>query len=279
MHPTKRTERKWVTLDERPAVCADHGEFVTVQMGLDPPVPFLQPWWTDCPKCDAELQREADARDAQIRNGIGDNAARLAMAMDAAGIPTRFTDCTIWNYQHGMEKQRAVWNTIRDAATNIATVIQQGRSFVMLGEPGTGKTHLSCGLVRHVVEKGGTAIYTTAAGMMQRIKATFGEHATETTEQAIAAFTSCDMLAIDEIGRQVSTEYSMTTFFEILNARYNNRRPVVLASNMDRVQFSEFVGPSILDRLREDGTMMIFDWASTRVSRAKARKAAKEGAS
>lgn len=135
---------------------------------------------------------------------------------------------------------------------------------ILLGATGTGKTHLACGLLRHVIEKGGTGQYTTVMDMLGRIKATFsGKGETET--DVIDELTKCDLLVIDEVGRSLDSNYEVAQFFRVLDKRYQWQKPTVLATNLTQPKLREFLGDAVVDRLREaGGALLSFDWASQR---------------
>ena len=262
-----------------PRQCQHHGTFEAKLWAMTPPVKmiagkgapkFCDPFWSNCPTCDGEWQQEADARDAEVRGGMTAKQRMAAARVAAAGIPPRFASSTLWTWQHGMDQQRRVWDWARDYAHAFEDAIASGRSGVFCGAPGTGKTHLAIGVLRHVLERGGTGIYTTVMDMLGRIKATFHERAHETEQQVMDALTSCDLIVIDEVGRSLDTNYELAQFFRVLDRRYQNLRPTILVTNLPKSKLLEFVGDAVVDRLRENGgAMLMFDWASQRATKAR----------
>lgn len=167
-----------------------------------------------------------------------------------------------------MDAQKAVQGVVRDYCSGIEQVLQTGRSIVLSGGVGTGKTHLLAGIVRHVCEKGGTALYTTAADLVGRIRATYHRDASETEQSVLDEFYTVDLLAIDEVGRQLDTTHETVQLFRVLDRRYAERKPVVLASNMDRDALTTHLGAALTDRLREaGGQLLALDWGSQRSRR------------
>lgn len=221
---------------------------------------------SSCPTCNAEKQREADIREQEIRGGMTERDRLRAQAIREAGIPERFKEADVWHWQHGMDQQRRVWDVVRAYCTGMDDVLQVGRCLVFFGAPGTGKTHLACGIVRHVVEKGGTALYTTALDAVGRIRATWDKSSrTETEEEAMGSLVTSDILVIDEMGRQTDTAHEREMLFRIIDRRYANLRPVVLVSNLSREKLRDFLGTALIDRLSESGgKFLCFDWASQR---------------
>ena len=53
--------------------------------------------------------------------------------------------------------------------------------------------------------------------------------------------------------------------FDVLNTRYENRKPSILLSNIPKEQLSDYLGERVTDRLRENkGKVIGFDWESYR---------------
>ena len=164
-----------------------------------------------------------------------------------------------------MDRQKRIHAWASDYCQSFNIVLETGRSGILLGAPGTGKTTLAVGILKHVLEKGGTGLYTTLMDMLARIKATYGKDAAESEQTVIQQLTSVDLLVVDEIGRSVDSSYETAQFFRLLDRRYRQVKPVILVTNMNTKDFSDFIGPSAVDRLREAGGVIhVFDWGSQR---------------
>lgn len=271
-------QRTHVAVEERPAECEQHGAYVSQRLALDPPVKprhmhadlgdawFLAPFWTACPRCDAEAQREVDDRDAEIRGGLTAKQRAVAAAMREAEIPDRFLECSLDSWVQYLPGQKKALRWARDYVNTFTEALETGRSAIFTGTPGTGKTHLAVAIAKVVMQRGGTARYSTVMRMLSRIKATYSpKFAVESEEQAIAAFTTPDLLVLDEVGRQLDSGYEHAQMFRILNDRHNARKPTIMASNLTAPEVREFLGEAVLDRLREaGGSMQAFNWPSHR---------------
>jgi DNA replication protein DnaC len=67
---------------------------------------------------------------------------------------------------------------------------------------------------------------------------------------------------------QFGSDTEKLLLFDILNERYERRRPTILMSNLPRDEVSSYLGERVFDRLREDGGEFIsFTWESYRKSR------------
>lgn len=268
------TQIRHVVRDTRPEKCETHGAYQAQLLELDPPISpraswslpqYLRGFWTRCPQCDANMQAEVDADEARIRNGQTQRQIQNAMRLRNAGIPARYSDSSLFNWSHPTDGHKRAWGWARDYASSLEEALASGRSGLLVGASGSGKTHLAIGILRHIIEKGGTGLYTTAIDMIGRIRATYHRDAHETEEQALRALTTCDLLVVDEIGKQQGTDHDAAQLFRILDRRYADLKPVILVTNLPPKQARDFLGEAVCDRLRENGgRVLTFDWLSHR---------------
>ena len=116
----------------------------------------------------------------------------------------------------------------------------------MLGNAGTGKTHLACAIIR---EAGGK--YRTAPDIVEEMRRAKSFTANDTEADIIKYYGHVSLLVIDEIGRGIAATDEKYMLYQILNARYNTRKPTVLISNHKKTDFLQYIGVAAADRLVE----------------------------
>jgi DNA replication protein DnaC len=77
-----------------------------------------------------------------------------------------------------------------------------------------------------------------------------------------------DLLVIDEIGVQFSSDAERVQLFDVINRRYADLRPTILVTNLTLAEIQETLGERVFDRFREVATVVTFDWPSFRGKRA-----------
>ncbi|AMC34754.1 ATP-binding protein [Janthinobacterium sp. B9-8] len=137
-------------------------------------------------------------------------------------------------------------------------------SLNLVGETGTGKTLLACEVMqRLIVGAGMSCRYATSMGILSEIKESYGtEGKTENGE--IQRFADFDLLIIDEIDQIRGSDTDRLLLQEVVNRRYNAKKPVLTISNLSFESFGKAVGARIASRLSENGTVVLFDWADQR---------------
>lgn len=149
-----------------------------------------------------------------------------------------------------------------------------GESSILLLSPdtyGVGKTHLIAALLNHIIETEKPAYigrfnhierhscpvyYTTETQLLARIRRTFeldkrGDG--ETESDVYRQLETVELLALDDVGKVRPRDYSFTqgVYFRVVDSRYNSELPIVIATNLNFVEFEEHIGGASADRLRE----------------------------
>lgn len=243
-------------------VCEDHGQFPQ-QIN----VIFGREFKTGCPECSRiRNEEEAARKEAQEAQAL---RMRMAEKLGAALIPKRFAGKTFDGYIADTAEQKKALKTCARYAAEFKQIAAAGRCLLLLGKPGTGKTHLSVAIANQIMAtSSATAVYRTIGSVLQAIKATFNDSSTDQSESKIlASLISPSLLILDEIGvsKEKPSDFELTTLFAIINGRYEELRPTVIVSNLDAKALSTAIGERCADRLREGGVIVIpFEWESQR---------------
>lgn len=236
--------------------CLSHGGYVSRQL--------FGNVFSRCPQCaaeEAEKNRQLDAsRDAEIRR------ARWQATLGRAAIPLRFTDRSFDNYVVSNPGQRQALAFAREFAADFAGEgWRTGRSALFLGRPGTGKNHLAAAICIEALMRGHSVLHSTVLKALRRIKDTWARGAQESESAAIHAHVFPDLLVLDEVGVQFGSAAEQLLLTDIINERYEQRKPTLLLSNLPLAEIKTYLGERVYDRLREDGgRVVVFDWDSHR---------------
>lgn len=220
-----------------------------------------------CPVCNAEKSAIAKAKreEEDRRQRQFERMRKVASLMGHAGIPRRFQDKTFDGYMPANRNAGIALTACRKYAETFPAQMEQGRSLILAGGPGTGKTHLATAIGLHVInEFQAVVVFDPVSHALRRIKETYRPNAERTESQILAGYAECDLLILDEIGAQIGSEHEKQLMFEILNSRYQDMRPTILISNLNAQELEDFMGHRVMDRYRECGVVLAFDWPSHR---------------
>ena len=174
-------------------VCEKHGPFTGKRMRL-----FGQEITSGCPVCSREMI-EADKRAREEALNMASRGYDLAQS----NIPPRFQQKSLDSFMASTAEQQKAAEIVAAYLKDWPEHRERGEGLVFLGRPGTGKTHLACGIGVELCKRGQTVLYVKAAELMRRIKATYGRDSKETENGIYRELLGYDLLIIDEVGRQV----------------------------------------------------------------------------
>ncbi len=130
--------------------------------------------------------------------------------------------------------------------------IRQGRPVLLLGKPGTGKTHLSIAYGLLAAQRGYKVRFFTAPRLLAELYASLAD---DTTERLIKRLARLDLLIIDDLRHVPVRSEHATLMFDLIEARHLKKATMV-SSNLSIKQWGKVLGnpaltASLVDRLME----------------------------
>ena len=222
-----------------------------------------------CKHCHWEaLHTAPKSTEAHILASGRRKAEELNRLLVGSGITPRFIGCTFETYRtvQGAEGMGKALVACKDYVAQFTDNYAAGRSLVLTGNVGNGKTHLACATVQAVIRKlGAQAVIVTAAEIIRVFKGAMDRSAEYSDKDVLDELASFDLLVIDEIGTQSGSSYELGIFHEVIDRRYQLVLPTVVVSNLAAAELARYIGDRGLDRLRQGGGQAVgFNWASAR---------------
>lgn len=135
----------------------------------------------------------------------------------------------------------------KDYIDNKTYETEDRNSLLLVGKPGTGKTHLAAAISNEIIDSGIPVMFDTFSGYLGRLQAEFASGQRVLQDKMSTA----PILVIDDIGKEKSTEWSRSVMFEVINKRYEDCLPVILTSNIYGRELEEYLGEALYSRLCE----------------------------
>ncbi|MFQ5514486.1 MAG: IS21-like element helper ATPase IstB [Myxococcota bacterium] len=128
--------------------------------------------------------------------------------------------------------------------------IAKKETAILVGQPGTGKTHLAIALGMKACEAGYVVRFTTIQDLAAELRAALAD---ETVEEHIAEFVDPDLVIIDELGFTRLDALLADAFYRIVASRYE-RAATIVTSNKSLESWAEIfpdpvIASAVLDRL------------------------------
>ena len=156
------------------------------------------------------------------------------------------------------------------------TLYKSNIGLLLFGDVGTGKSFFAGCIANALLDQDVPVLMTNFPTILNRLTGMFSEDRSE----FIASFDEYDLLIIDDLGVERSTEYAMEQMFFVIDSRYRSRRPMIITTNL---KLSELKNPPdlaharIYDRILERCAPILFDGKNFREENAGVtRQAAKD---
>jgi DNA replication protein DnaC len=183
--------------------------------------------------CQCRAQRQARARARNL----------------SAVIPRRYRDVS-FERPPVTDIDPAIVAATRRFAVTIDAQLDAGRGLWFMGPPGTGKTTLAMLVSKAASDAGRTVAIYSLPRLLNEIRDT---HRAERSHiDLLDRLTGVDLLHIDDVGAERSTDWVLEELYSIVNARYEEQRSVVITTNiLDRDELCEQITPRTVSRLTE----------------------------
>lgn len=107
---------------------------------------------------------------------------------------------------------------------------EAGTGLIFIGKYGTGKTHLAFAIANSLLIQGVPVIYETFINLMEKLKESYSNNNLDYYE-IIRLYCECDLLIIDDLGKERLSEWVLEKLFQIINTRYENMLPIIITTN------------------------------------------------
>ena len=108
-------------------------------------------------------------------------------------------------------------------------IIETGRGFFITGGSGTAKTLLASSIAKALVERGLSVRFVSSVDILSSFKDTYGTSKSEA--DVFADLNGCDLLVIDDLGKENDTSWASTMLYAVIDGRYGAAKPIVVTTN------------------------------------------------
>ncbi len=199
---------------------------------------------------------------------------RTERALDGADIPPLYGNASFDNFLLPRDNPMAyrelteVFFAVRGFARDFPNSKKAG--ILLMGDPGTGKTHLAVAAFRAVIAKGFEGLFFDYQNLLDRIRSGYDENSNSSDKEAYRVAMDKEVLLLDDLGAHRVTDWVEDTVTSIITYRCNNRKPLIATTNLidadagystyektgsgkvdHRTTLSERIGPRARSRLFE----------------------------
>ena len=220
----------------------------------------IVPCLCSCAKAQADGRRAQEAETQRV--------ALIAARRQAAfhGSPMMG-----WTFAKSDNKDKQLMSRMQAYVQHFREFEESGRGLMLYGSVGTGKTFAACCVVNALIDAGYTAKATNAAEIANGLLGTWNK------EDYMAELLECDILLLDDLGIERTTEYMAETLYNVVDGRYRAGRPLIVTTNLTSAQLREPEGigqQRIFSRIKERCIPLPVEGEDRRIALARSQFAA-----
>ena len=118
------------------------------------------------------------------------------------------------------------------------------------GTVGTGKSFLSGCVAKELMDKGHSVIYFSSSGLFEKLsQLSFDYNSKESKADLYEDLYSCDLLIIDDLGTELTNNFSSSQFFSCLNERILRKKSIIISTNLSLQELRDRYSDRIFSRI------------------------------
>ena len=186
----------------------------------------------------------SDHVQAELRRAVLDAGQRTIDRI----VPRRFGAATADHPQVAQWVAQVIAGA--DTGRGAVPLIRHGRSLLLCGPTGTGKTYQAFGALKALLLSGvrlSTVVAVNAADLYASLRPQPGAN----TEAAFLRYAAAGLLVWDDLGSAKSSEWTEEIDNRLVNHRYEAELPTIITTNAAPSKLPEILGARVASRLAE----------------------------
>lgn len=221
--------------------------------------------------CACRRKEQADY-EARIDNDIQRKRKdRIEKLFKISEIGKRFQDRTFEKFIQ--DRDFEAYRRAKTYADNFKKNKEQGSGLIITGTVGNGKTHLAAAIANQLIaEHLETVIFSTVINILDKIKGCYNNYTKDIDSndlEIIYHLKNCDLLILDDFGKEKMTGWAAERIYNIINSRYENLKPIVITTNFDLKALKNHIDSACFSRLMESCYTITMTAGDYRIERRK----------
>ena len=172
---------------------------------------IIFPTWCECAKLAAD---ERERRSAEAQRSVRAAELRRLSLMNG-----RLSECTFAGANKDGENSRSMIICER-YAEKFPKMLADNRGLLLFGSVGTGKTFAAACIANALLERNYSVVMTSLVTLI------------DGADDIIRRMDDIDLLILDDLGAERSTDYGFERIYAVADARYRSGKPVIYTSNL-----------------------------------------------
>ncbi|MBR6826118.1 MAG: ATP-binding protein [Oscillospiraceae bacterium] len=122
-------------------------------------------------------------------------------------------------------------------------------NLLFVGPTGLGKTFLSACIARQVADRGYSVVYETAIRVFTDFETEKFSMRQEENRGLSRKYLECDLLIIDDLGTEMTTPFTVSALYHIVNTRMMENLSTIISTNLSDNVLDQRYSPQIASRI------------------------------
>ena len=133
-------------------------------------------------------------------------------------------------------------------------------NLLFIGAPGLGKTFLSACIARVVADNGFSVVYDMAGSIFAKFEDVQFQRTDDLigVKEEIKRCMECDLLIIDDLGTEMTTAFTISVLYEIVNTRLITGKKTLVSTNLTSQELHKKYSEQIMSRLEGEYQVLRF---------------------
>ena len=192
--------------------------------------------WKTVSSSSAGGEDKSRSKDRRVTRCDCQLRARAGILLTSARRPKRYEHCELASYTTDFPGAHVSLAFAHLSASKFAQEYdpRDGTGLLIIGQIGTGKTHLAVGILKELVlNKNIPCLFYDYRELLKEIQNSYNATVQTTELDVLRPVFEIDVLVLDELGAVKPTEWVWDTVSLILNTRYNNNRTTIITTNFE----------------------------------------------